>query len=196
MTCWHWTSYHCHTSGERLSGFPVIRWGLGLISPFPHRPPHCSFTPSVPWGSRTCFHMISSSPRWLQRAESPFTYLNSWNRGDLLQSRPLFHPLSPWFIHCHRRRNNPACLVRGKAATDFGAGKMSYRYLKTSPLGGRKGVALPHFWKGNGRTGKGNTYRQGRAGLDRVVTGRNWGASWVAQLYLYLEVILEILVWF
>lgn len=31
---------------------------------------------------------------------------------------------------------------------------------------GKKKVALSHFWKGNGRIGKGKTYRQRRAELS------------------------------
>lgn len=164
----------CYPSGERPSGFPMIRWGLGLISPFPHQPPHCSFTPSVPcWGPRTSFSMTSSSQRWLQREESPFSYLNSWNGRDLLQSRPLFHPLSPWIIHyppdistaSARQTILHVWWEEGLALTlELGRWVIG---ISKPPLSERgKKVALSHFWKGNGRIGKGKTYRQSRAALS------------------------------
>lgn len=94
VTFWNWTLYRCHTSGERLSVFPMIRWGLGLTSPFQHRLACSSFTPSVRcWGPGTCFGVTSSSQRWLHHEKSPFSYLNFWNRGNLLRS-------DPFFIHC------------------------------------------------------------------------------------------------
>lgn len=173
---WHQTSYYCYTSSEKLSGFPMISWGLGLISSFPHWSPHCSFTLSATfWGPRTCFSMTSSLQRWLQLQDSPLSCLNFWNRGDLLLSTSLSHLLFSW-IMCYPPDLSTVsthetilyvCHWPERLPLTWKLGKCIIGISKYPLCGGRKGkVALSHFWQCSGRIGKGKTYGHSRAELS------------------------------
>jgi len=50
--------------------------------------------------------------------------------------------------------------------TDFGVGKVSYRYLKTSPSERGGKVSLSHFWKCSGRIWKGKNVQTKQGWLE------------------------------